>query len=54
MTEVTFPGVDGDLAGVLFEPAGSAEAHAAVLVPPEIDGFCEGTVAAARRLASAG
>jgi carboxymethylenebutenolidase len=56
MTEVTFPGVQGDLAGVLCEPAGPASdgGRAAVLVLPEIDGFCEGTVAAARRLASAG
>jgi carboxymethylenebutenolidase len=54
MTDVTFPGVDGDLAGVLCEPPGSEGAHAAVLVLPEIDGFCEGTVAAARRLAAAG
>jgi carboxymethylenebutenolidase len=61
MTEVTFPGVHGDLAGVLCEPTGPASdgdraavLRAAVLVLPEIDGFCEGTVAAARRLASAG
>ena len=36
---------------------GSADAPArfpAVIVLPEIDGFCEGTVAAARRLAAAG
>jgi carboxymethylenebutenolidase len=54
MAEVTFPGVDGDLAGVLCEPPAAGGGHAAVLVLPEIDGFCEGTVAAARRLASAG
>jgi carboxymethylenebutenolidase len=54
MTEVTFPGVHGDLAGVLCEPPASERPQAAVLVLPEIDGFCEGTVAAARRLASAG
>jgi carboxymethylenebutenolidase len=54
MTDVTFPGVDGDLAGVLCEPPHSEGARAAVLVLPEIDGFCEGTVAAARRLAAAG
>ena len=75
MTErdVAFPGVDGDLSGVLLEPDGGAgaagvEAAApagssaargtaglpAVIVVPEIDGFCAGTVAAARRLAEAG
>jgi carboxymethylenebutenolidase len=54
MTEVTIRGVDGDLAGILCEPAASEGVKAAVLVLPEIDGFCEGTVAAARRLASAG
>ena len=58
------PGVDGDLAGVLLEPAGAALGAApgpsgtaripAVVVLPEIDGFCVGTVAAARRLAEAG
>jgi carboxymethylenebutenolidase len=64
---VVLPGVDGDLSGVLFEPDSTAAATApgapalpapaglpAVIVVPEIDGFCEGTVAAARRLAEAG
>jgi carboxymethylenebutenolidase len=64
---VVIPGVDGDLTGVLLEPEGtehdgaptrgSADAPArlpAVVVLPEIDGLCEGTVAAARRLAAAG
>ena len=61
MNEVVIPGVDGDLTGVLLEPdcppAGEADGPAglpAVVVLPEIDGFCEGTVAAARRLAAAG
>ena len=54
MTDVTFPGVDGHLVGVLCEPPLSEGGQGAVLVLPEIDGFCEGTVAAARRLASAG
>jgi dienelactone hydrolase len=53
MTEVAIPGVDGDLAGVLFSPAGEAVSPA-ILVLPEIDGFCAGTVAAARRLAGSG
>src|SRR6185312_134919 len=48
------PGVDGHLVGVLCEPPHSEGGQGAVLVLPEIDGFCEGTVAAARRLASAG
>jgi carboxymethylenebutenolidase len=62
--DVVLPGVDGDLAGVLLEPddAGLAAASGAsrtaglpaVVVVPEIDGFCAGTVAAARRLAGAG
>ena len=64
---VVIPGVDGDLTGVLLEPEGptpkgprprcEADGPArfpAVIVLPEIDGFCEGTVAAARRLAAAG
>jgi carboxymethylenebutenolidase len=52
---VVIPGVDGDLAGVLLEPLAGALAPApALIVLPEIDGFCEGTVAAARRLADAG
>jgi carboxymethylenebutenolidase len=56
MSQVAIPGVDGDLAGVVCEPSGpgGAGVHPAVLVLPEIDGFCEGTVAAARRLAAAG
>jgi carboxymethylenebutenolidase len=53
MSEVAIPGVDGDLAGVLFSPAGGS-VSAAVMVLPEIDGFCDGTVAAARRLALSG
>jgi carboxymethylenebutenolidase len=67
--EVVIPGVDGNLSGVLFEPDAAAEPESAsgaasgascgagrpaVLVVPEIDGFCPGTVAAARRLARAG
>ena len=65
---VVFPGVDGDLSGVLLEPDGAADGATpdavpadrgtaglpAVIVVPEIDGFCAGTVAAARRLAEAG
>jgi carboxymethylenebutenolidase len=54
---VVIPGVDGDLAGVLLEPLAVAPPTAlapALIVLPEIDGFCEGTVAAARRLADAG
>lgn len=56
MKEVAVPGIDGDLAGVLFSPVGAVHEgpRPAVLVHPEIDGFCEGTVAAARRLAAAG
>jgi carboxymethylenebutenolidase len=54
MSQVTIPGVDGDLVGVLCEPTGSPGMRPAVLVLPEVDGFCEGTVAAARRLAGAG
>jgi carboxymethylenebutenolidase len=54
--DVVVPGVDGDLFGVLFEPDTGAlgSGGPAVIVVPEIDGFCEGTVAAARRLAEAG
>jgi len=66
--DVVIPGVDGSLSGVLFEPDGGALGAApgaapgatrdaglpAVVVVPEIDGFCAGTVAAARRLARAG
>jgi carboxymethylenebutenolidase len=58
---VVLPGVDGDLAGVLIEPDGAPPATPngaaglpAVVVVPEIDGFCAGTVAAAQRLADAG
>ena len=61
---VVLPGVDGDLSGVLLEPEGAAlgvvlgapgrAGLPAVIVVPEIDGFCAGTVAAARRLAEAG
>ena len=65
MNEVVIPGVDGDLTGVLLEPGSTPAANGdvpagpparlpAVVVLPEIDGFCEGTVAAARRLAAAG
>jgi carboxymethylenebutenolidase len=62
VSEVVIPGVDGDLTGVLLEPdptpVPGVEPHPAglpaVIVLPEIDGFCEGTVAAARRLAAAG
>ena len=50
---VSFPGVDGDLTGVLCSPAGDGVSPA-ILVLPEIDGFCDGTVAAARRLAASG
>jgi carboxymethylenebutenolidase len=52
-SEVAFPGVDGDLVGVLFSPPGGTMSPA-VLVLPEIDGFCDGTVAAAHRLARSG
>jgi carboxymethylenebutenolidase len=61
--QVVLPGVDGDLSGVLVEPEDAAGAAVpatgttglpAVVVVPEIDGFCAGTVAAARRLAGAG
>jgi dienelactone hydrolase len=70
MTNVVIPGVDGDLIGVLLRPAtgaattataattdttaATATATPAVIVLPEIDGFCAGTIAAARRLAAAG
>jgi carboxymethylenebutenolidase len=57
-TPVVIPGGDGDLAGVLLEPladpATTTALAPALIVLPEIDGFCEGTVAAARRLADAG
>lgn len=53
LTRVEVPGVDGPLAAQLWRPPGE-DARPAVVVLPEIDGFCEGTVAAARRLASAG
>jgi len=49
---VTVPGVNGDLAAVLVEPA--VVPAPTVVVLPEIDGFCAGTVAAARRLGEAG
>jgi carboxymethylenebutenolidase len=52
-TGVQVPGVDGALDGQLWRPATDGSG-AAVVVLPEIDGFCEGTVAAARRLAGAG
>jgi carboxymethylenebutenolidase len=65
--EVTIPGVDGDLSGVLVSPAGpsapdvlvppgaaGATGAPIVVVLPEIDGFCAGTVAAARRLGRSG
>jgi carboxymethylenebutenolidase len=61
VSQVVIPGVDGDLSGVLLEPRDHSTAPAppqalapAVIVLPEIDGFCEGTVAAAQRLADAG
>jgi carboxymethylenebutenolidase len=59
VTKVVIAGVDGDLAGVLLEPPTSPERTPAALAPaiivlPEIDGFCEGTMAAAQRLADAG
>lgn len=55
VSKVAVPGVDGDLAGELFGPAGTAGAGApAVIVVPEVDGFSEGTRAAAQRLAGAG
>jgi dienelactone hydrolase len=63
-SEVVIPGVDGDLVGVLLTPDATAPVatsggegtagYPAVVVLPEIDGFCAGTVAAARRLAGAG
>ena len=50
MSDVVIPGVDGDLTGVLLRPRAAASAPApAVIVLPEIDGFCAGTVAAATR-----
>jgi carboxymethylenebutenolidase len=62
--DVMIPGVDGNLSGVLVEPddatleaapgATKTPGLPAVVVVPEIDGFCAGTVAAARRLARAG
>jgi carboxymethylenebutenolidase len=62
--DVVIPGVDGNLSGVLVEPDDAALDVApgapnnaglpGVVVVPEIDGFCAGTVAAARRLARAG
>lgn len=51
--QVHIPGVDGDLTGVLCLPVGGGVSPA-ILVLPEIDGFCDGTVAAARRLAASG
>jgi carboxymethylenebutenolidase len=55
MSDVVIPGVAGDLAGVLLQPTATTAAPApAVIVLPEIDGFCAGTIAAARRLAAAG
>jgi carboxymethylenebutenolidase len=52
---IVVPGVAGDLLGQLLRPVGSDDSRGpAVVVLPEIDGFCEGTVAAARRLAHAG
>jgi carboxymethylenebutenolidase len=50
--EVEIPGVAGDLHGALVLPGGAP--GAAVIVLPEVDGYCAGTVAAARRLAEAG
>ncbi|MGA2305109.1 MAG: dienelactone hydrolase family protein [Acidimicrobiales bacterium] len=62
--DVVIPGVDGNLSGVLLEPDGATleaapgatrnAGHPAVVVVPEIDGFCAGTVAAAPRRAGAG
>jgi carboxymethylenebutenolidase len=57
VTHVVIPGVAGDLTGELLQPAqpaGPGGPFPAVVVLPEIDGFCEGTIAAARRLAAAG
>jgi dienelactone hydrolase len=66
MSDVVIPGVDGDLTGVLLHPSAVGPSTGAtpsfdiparapaVIVLPEIDGFCAGTVAAARRLAAAG
>jgi carboxymethylenebutenolidase len=50
--EVTISGVDGALAGALVVPPGPPAG--AVVVLPEVDGYCPGTVAAARRLAASG
>ncbi len=50
---VVVPGVEGDLAGELWMPA-SGQSFPAVVVLAEVDGFNEGTRAAARRLATAG
>jgi carboxymethylenebutenolidase len=53
VSHVEIPGVDGDLFGELRRPEVHGDAPA-VIVLPEIDGFCAGTVAAAQRLAEAG
>lgn len=48
------PGVDGNLIGHLCIPPNSSGPRPAVVVLPELDGFCPGTVAAAQRLSDAG
>jgi carboxymethylenebutenolidase len=55
MGDVVIPGVDGDLFGELRRPLRpGVNPEPALIVLPEIDGFCPGTVAAAQRLADAG
>jgi dienelactone hydrolase len=50
---VRIPGVDGDLGGLLYRVRGVVRAPA-VVVLPEVDGFSEGTSAAARQLCTMG
>src|SRR5271165_5207872 len=59
ISQVTVPGVDGDLGGSLARPVpaeepGGGGPRAAVVVLPEVDGLSADTEAAARRLAGAG
>ena len=46
--------MEGDLVGHLCVPRDDRGPRPAVVVLPELDGFCSGTVAAAQRLADAG
>jgi|GEM_PF-345188 carboxymethylenebutenolidase len=53
--EVTLPGVDGDLRGILVRPAGPGDRPTpVVVVVPEVDGLTSDTEVAAGRLAGAG